>query len=91
MPVRPEVFKKLYEVIKHRAKTLNKEYIGAISNGVISKNNTAVYGTVSNQSIHFCFIDFNYNEITFNNYFVDKGKFPEAHAFCDKELRKLKK
>lgn len=53
----------------------------------------AVYGVGGGKELglglgllQFCFVDYSYNEVMFNNYFVEsvKDRFPEAHAFCEK-------
>jgi hypothetical protein len=67
---------------------LKKMYKASLGEGwnCMVKSSVAVYGLVNRETLHFCFVDFNYNEISFNSWFVEsvKDMFPEAHSFCEK-------
>jgi hypothetical protein len=65
--------------------------VACLNGNQIAKSNIAVYSIIPNNTLQFCFVDFNYSEITFNSLFVEsvKEKFAEAQAFCQKELKKL--
>lgn len=88
-----DLFKKLYPVVCYRIRYLQKDFKAEINDkdkSGMATILTAIYAVVpDNRTMQFLLIDNNFNEIGFNNYFIEKYKerFAEPYKFYMQNLK----
>jgi hypothetical protein len=84
--------KKLFPVALYRLKYTQKEFIGQLDEkerSGLSKTLAAVYAFIPNLTVQFVFVDINYNQVSFNNMFIEKyqDRFPESYKYYSKAFK----
>lgn len=73
------------EVVEFRRNYTKQKFVGEFSEeeNRLGKTLVAVYSIIPNGTIQFVFVDIHYNEVSFNNYFLDshRSHFPRAYEF----------